>query len=514
MLLWLQVAPAGSTESVTFPVPEVLRPNVAFWKRIFTALDTTSGVLHDPDDVSIIYHTLSNLPESSQQRQDLIDLHRDHYRRILEQLAQGKRHNLESDEERVLALFKGKQTPARLREAADNIRFQSGIRNRFAEGLLRSVEHLSEMERIFAAAELPRELVLLPHIESSFNNKAYSKAGAAGIWQFMPATGKRFMRIDNRVDERLNVRLSTIAATRLLRENYEGLRTWPLAITAYNHGANGMKQAVAAVGTSDFGTIVQHYESPMFGFASKNFYAEFLAAIEVTKQHKLYFADLSLSRSPYVQMAEASDTRDTTRVATTTPGTPAPPTYRVKPGDTLSTIARQFDTTAPTLAVLNRIEKRNVIKPGQALILPSTAAPPTVVARPPTPEKVAPTKRAAAKGYQVRPGDTLWSIAQRFDTTVPTLVALNGLKQQSIKPGTVLSLPSASSQTVVAQAVLRQPAVTTKNYAVQPGDTLWSIAQRFGTTVPTLATLNGLKQQQQLKPGQVLTIPASPSQEA
>jgi LysM repeat protein len=137
-----------------------------------------------------------------------------------------------------------------------------------------------------------------------------------------------------------------------------------------------------------------------------------------------------------------------------------------------------------------------------------------VVARTPAPEKAAPTKRAAAKGYQVRRGDTLWSIAQRFDTTVPTLVALNGLKQQSIKPGAVLSLPSASSQTVVAPAVMRQPAVPTKNYTVRRGDTLWSIAQRFGTTVQALATLNGLKQRQQVKAGQVLIIPASPSQEA
>jgi membrane-bound lytic murein transglycosylase D len=501
---------------------------VAFWKRIFTALDTSSGVLHDPEDVSIIYHTLHDLPESSQPRQDLIDLYRDHYRRILEQLAQGKRQNLDSDEARVLALFKGKQTPARLREAADNIRFQSGIRNRFADGLLRSVEYLSDMERIFAAAGLPPELVLLPHIESSFHNKAYSKAGAAGIWQFMPATGRRFMRIDNRVDERLNVRLATIAATKLLRENYEALGTWPLAITAYNHGANGMKQAVEAVGTDDFGIIVQRYESPMFGFASKNFYAEFLAAIEVTKQHKLYFADLSFSRSPYVGMAEASATRETTRVATTTPATAAPSTYRVKRGDTLSTIAQQFETTASTLAVLNKLHKRNVIQPGQTLVLPSSAAAPTVVARTskpekatPTvvartskPEKAAPTKQVAAKRYQVRRGDTLWSIAQRFDTTVPTLVSLNGLKQQSIKPGAVISLPSTSSQTVVTTAVLRQPVVTTKQYAVRPGDTLWSIAQRFGTTVSTLATLNGLKPQQQLKAGQVLTIPASPSQEA
>jgi membrane-bound lytic murein transglycosylase D len=195
-------------------------------------------------------------------------------------LAQGKRQNLDSDEARVLALFKGQQTPTRLRAAADDIRFQSGIRNRFVEGLLRSVVYLSDMERIFADAGLPRELVLLPHIESSFNTKAYSKAGAAGIWQFMPATGRRFMRIDNRVDERMNVRLSTVAATTLLRENYEELGTWPLAITAYNHGTYGMKLAVETVGTTDFGTIVQRYDGPMFGFASKNFYAEFLAALE------------------------------------------------------------------------------------------------------------------------------------------------------------------------------------------------------------------------------------------
>jgi membrane-bound lytic murein transglycosylase D len=544
VLFWLQVTHIGASASATFPLPEELRPNVAFWKRIFAVLDTRSGVLHDPDDVNIIYHTLYDLPESPQERQEILDTYRVRYRSILESLAQGKRQNLDSDETRVLTLFKGKQTPAVLREAADNIRFQPGIRDRFADGLVRSVSLLADIEHIFVAAGLPPELALLPHVESSFNSKANSKAGAAGLWQFMPATGKRFMRIDRRVDERLDVRLSTIAATKLLRENYEELGTWPLAITAYNHGTNGMKQAVASVGTTDFGTIVQQYRGPLFGFASKNFYAEFLAALEVTKHHKVHFADLALPRSPYIQTAE-SDTPSSTRVAKATAGASITREYRVQPGDTLSGIARQFDTTAPTLAVLNGIEARDMLVAGQVLTLPPITAQqevagplrtqatvtPKVVAEPSkaqaavTPKEVAApskaqatgtaAKRVAVKKYQVRSGDTLWEIAQRFDTTVPTLVALNGLqKQQSIKPGSVLSLPSAAPQTVATAPVSRQPAAAPKRYQVRPGDTLWSIAQRFRTTVPTLVELNGLKPRQQIKPGQVLTLPPPSLQEA
>ena len=529
VLFWLPAGYMAASASPTFPLPEELRPNVAFWKRIFAVLDTSSGVLHDPDDVSIIYHTLYDLPESLQERQEVLDTYRAHYRNILESLAQGKRQNLDSDEARVLALFKGKQTPAVLREAADNIRFQSGIRNRFADGLVRSVSLLPDIERIFVAAGLPPELALLPHVESSFNSKANSKAGAAGLWQFMPGTGKRFMRIDRRVDERFDVRLSTIAATKLLRENYDELGTWPLAITAYNHGANGMKQAVATVGTKDFGTIVQQYRGPLFGFASKNFYAEFLAAIEVIKHHKLHFADLALPRSAYIQTAE-SDPPSPTLVAKATSGASVTREYRVQPGDTLSRIAQQFDTTAPALAVLNGIQERDMIVAGQVLTLPPTTTQPAaaepiqtqatvapkVVATPIQAQAtVAPAKRVVAKKYQVRPGDTLSSIAQRFDTTVPTLVALNGLKQhRSIKPGVVLSLPSDSPQTVAAESVPRRPAAAPKRYQVRLGDTLWSIAQRFRTTVPTLAALNGLKPRQQIKPGQVLTLPPPSLQEA
>jgi membrane-bound lytic murein transglycosylase D len=448
----------------------VLRPNIAFWKRVFTALDTNQGVLHDADDVSIIYHTFSNLPESSQQRQDLLNTYRHRYRRILETLAQGKRQHLDGDEERVLALFKGKQTPAVFAAAADNLRFQAGIRSRFAEGLVRSWTYLPEIERIFAAAGLPRELTLLPHIESSFNHKAYSHAGAAGMWQFTRGTGQRFLRIDNRIDERLDVRLSTMAAARLLREHYEDLGTWPLAITAYNHGPNGMKQAVATVGTRDFGTIVERYRGPSFGFASKNFYAEFLAAVEVARHHWQYFPELTPDRSPPVRMAEWREPRSTSPVRPAATVPPPRRDYQVQPGDTLSAIAQRFGTTAPTLAGLNGLQHPHMLKPGQTLTLPSAAAQAMVAGGASPRGTTAPAARpAAVKDYQVRPGDTLWAIAQRFGTTVPTLVALNTLKQQTIKPGQMLTLPSTPSREVTTGSAPPPAETATKQVVAQEG---------------------------------------------
>jgi membrane-bound lytic murein transglycosylase D len=465
LLLWGRVVQAELEPSPLFPIPDILRPNIAFWKQIFTVLDINQGVLHDPEDLSIIYHTFHDLPDATQPRQDLLDTYRYRYRHILETLAQGKRHTLDSDEARVLALFKGKQTPATLRAAADTMRFQSGIRSRFAEGLVRSWTYLPEIERLFAAAGLPRELTLLPHIESSFNYRAYSHAGAAGLWQFTRGTGQRFLRIDHRVDERLNIRLSTIAAAKLLREHYEDLGTWPLAITAYNHGPNGMKQAVATVGTTDFGTIVERYRGPLFGFASRNFYAEFLTAVEVARNYRQYFPDLTPDRSPPVLMAEGGGARDM-RPVRTVAAAPPRQEYRVQAGDTLSAIARRFGTTAPTLVALNGLQQRHLIKPGQALVLPPGASSQEVVAAstPPqgTPEPAkrltptAPTtppagrRTVAAKVYKVRAGDTLWAIAQRFGTTVPTLVAMNSLKQQTLKPGQVLTLPPAAPREVMA----------------------------------------------------------------
>ena len=143
----------------------------------------------------------------------------------------------------------------------------------------------------------------------------------------MPATGRRFLTVNGRVDERLDIQAATVAAAQIFQENYDQLGTWPLAITAYNHGLYGMKQAVETMGTKDFGVIFQHYRGPSFGFASQNFYAEFLAAMEVAQNYTRYFGDIPLdSPVPFSTMVryQRDSSSDEERNTSTTPASLPP----------------------------------------------------------------------------------------------------------------------------------------------------------------------------------------------
>lgn len=438
LLVWGHAALAEPASSALFPLPDALRPNVTFWKRVFAVFDTNGGLLHDMEDVTIVYHIWYNeLPTEPALRQPIIDEARSRYRAILDTLADGKRLDLTPDEERVWALFKGKHHALAFRAAANNIRFQGGMRSRFAQGVVRSWSYLPEIQRIFADYGLPAELTLLPHIESSFENRALSKAGAAGIWQIMPATGRRFLRVDGEVDERLNIRAATIAAAQILRENYEMLGTWPLAITAYNHGVNGMKQAVATVGTTDIGAIAQHYRGPLFGFASKNFYAEFLAAVDLVKNYKHYFGDMILVEPPPVIQATLSSVEP-----------PRPAISRPSPG------ASPPVTQTMPLVVSTPMPVASRPSPGDTRTLANVAP-----SRAPHPAPLP----ARGKTYQVRRGDTLSTIAERYDTTVAALAALNGLKQHAvIKAGQTLVLPATLQSVASADTPpSREPVVAT-----------------------------------------------------
>jgi membrane-bound lytic murein transglycosylase D len=143
---------------------------------------------------------------------------------------------------------------------------------------------------------LPEDLAYLPHVESSFNPKAFSKFGAAGIWQFTRSTGKQYMSIGYAVDERRDPIISTYAAARYLKRNHERLQNWPMAITAYNHGTSGMLRAKRARGTYE--AIFKNHRSRLFKFASRNFYSEFLAARQVATNYRDYFGELDLDRPP------------------------------------------------------------------------------------------------------------------------------------------------------------------------------------------------------------------------
>jgi hypothetical protein len=171
--------------------------------------------------------------------------------------------------------------PEVLRRAAENIRVQQGLREKVDEGLHRAGKLLPRIVAILRQHEVPAELAALPMVESTFNPAAYSKAGAAGLWQFIRSTGKQYSLISRKRDDRRDPVRATEAAAHLLRSNYEALGSWPLAIVAYNHGHAGIRAASTVVGSTAIEDIVARYNGPRFGFASKNFYAEFLAALDV-----------------------------------------------------------------------------------------------------------------------------------------------------------------------------------------------------------------------------------------
>ncbi len=211
-------------------------------------------------------------------------------------MAQGKPPSSQ-EEKRVLALFGPQADPAVLRAASFHIRSQLGQKDRFQLGLIRSRAYIEEIKRIFCDYELPTDLAYLPHVESSFNIEAHSRCGAVGIWQFTYHTGKRFLTINNLLDERRDPIRSSHAAARFLKKNFGKLGNWPLAITAYNHGVAGMIRAQKSKGSYE--TIFTEYKGRRFKFASRNFYSEFLAALEVAKNYQNYFGDLQFD-SPLI----------------------------------------------------------------------------------------------------------------------------------------------------------------------------------------------------------------------
>ena len=164
------------------------------------------------------------------------------YRRILGKLMRGK-DPAGPVERKVAEFFRPDAKSEDFRSAMRNIRCQTGQKDRFRAGVIRSGAYMDEIKRIFRNEGLPEDLSYLPHVESSFNPKAYSKSGAAGIWQFTRSTGKHFMKVGYTIDERRDPTLSSHAAAKLLRQNFWKLKNWPLAITAYNHGASGMLRA-------------------------------------------------------------------------------------------------------------------------------------------------------------------------------------------------------------------------------------------------------------------------------
>ncbi len=412
----------------TFPQPAELQPDVDFWVSIFTRYGTDEGLLHDNRNLAVVYERL-DIPSgiSRQERNRRVKKRRDALIRVLQRLADGKRDNLSAEEARVLALWPEEVSDDTLRAATRQIRYQQGLSDRFREGLQRSGRWREFIEAEFSALGVPVELAALPHVESSYNPDARSHVGASGIWQFTRSTGRRFMRVDHVIDERNDPFAATRGAGRLLAYNYSITGNWPMAITAYNHGLAGVRRAMRIHGDTAYVDILRNYNGRTFGFASRNFYVAFLAAKEVDQNAERYFPGL-LRESP------------TAYAELKLPDYVAAEELASALGVSTRDIAKHNPALQPTVW-----EGSKHLPRGYSVRLPETAlngSADTLLAA--VPKGSWQNEQLPDLFHTVARGDTLSEIAERYDTGVSTLVALNGLgSRHRIRAGQKIRLPAA-----------------------------------------------------------------------
>ncbi len=465
--------------------PAGLERDIGFWRKVFTGVTTGQALVHDNRRLDVIYESVEIPAKESPARvRRLSEQSRSKYKRILTALAGGKRKGLTTEEARVLALWPEDVTNDELREAARNVRWQQGLADRFQAGLIRSGRWQPYIRARLREQGVPEQLASLPHVESSFNPAARSHVGAVGLWQFTRPTGRRFMQIDHVVDERRDPFSSSEAAARLLSYNYSILNSWPLAITAYNHGVAGMRRAVKRMGTDDIEIIVRGYSGRAFGFASRNFYVAFLAAVEAERDAEKYFGPITKQQPQQDILVSLPDY------------VPA------------KTLQREFGVPLETLRAYNPALMNPVwsgtkhVPRGFEVRLPDDAvdmAPSALLARIPDAERYA--EQTPDLYHKVERGDSLSVIAARYRTSVRELVALNGLRSQHrIRAGQVLRLPYSGP--LVAQEIPEDA----ETYVVQRGDTVARIAGRAGVTEGELLALNALQNKNRIYPGQKLVL--------
>jgi membrane-bound lytic murein transglycosylase D len=291
-----QLAKPASYSGV-FLKPASLEPAVDFWRKTYGRWSRAEVAFHDDRYLDVVYEVMvlpgvvgEGLTNDQKER---VAMRKAFWKAQLAGLETKLRYGaaLSEDDRQVLATLErnGKSTRV-LEGASERLRSQRGTRERFKRGLEVSGRYDLQFRKIFREAGLPEELAYLPHVESSFQLTAKSSAGAVGLWQFTKAAAKTFMPGSDQVDQRLDPIASAYGAARYLRYAYGKLGDWPAAVTSYNHGIGGMKRAQNQTG-SDFARIVEHYDGPAFGFASRNYYAQFLAAREIASQPEQYFKE-------------------------------------------------------------------------------------------------------------------------------------------------------------------------------------------------------------------------------
>jgi len=531
----------AETTADPFPEFESIRPNVEFWKKVYAGWSLGEVAVHDMDHPGVVYEVVA-LPGPVEERyteeqidfvEDLAEAWEDRLERIERKTE--RREPLDDAEKAIVLQIATHAGSEALQDAHRRVRTQRGMRERFRRGIEISYRYEDAIRGAFREAGLPEDLAYLPHVESSFQARARSSAGAVGIWQFTRGTGRRYLRINSAIDERLDPVIAAHGAAAYLADAFERLGDWPIALTSYNHGVGGMAKAIEEHG-ADYERIFLEYRGRLFGFASRNFYAEFLAAREIARDPRRFFPEgfspeppLDLERidlpvrttaariarehgldleqlralnpawsdravrsslalpsgsSVWLPAGDAERMAREGRqpdyaVVVTADGSGI---YIVQPGDSLSEIAAAHGIAVDALRELNGIAAgASLIRVGQRLHVDAARGP--------------------ASTHVVRAGDTLGGLARRYGVSVDELRSLNGMPRAHslIQVGQLLRVGPDADGAPVAQG----PAT----HVVRRGDSLIRIAARYGVALRELLRLNRLTESSVIHPGQVIVLP-------
>ncbi|MGQ0618309.1 MAG: LysM peptidoglycan-binding domain-containing protein [Panacagrimonas sp.] len=523
----LKLSPRLESDDPLFPRYPILEPNVRFWTRVFSEYSENQSVVHSMDYPDKVYEVLDFRSQATVMDEDsLRKLRRTEenqaqvrFDRLLAQIhaSRGYPEALTGEARRVYQLYSDIDDDQRFKKAIGKVRSQRGLKERTQLALETSGNYLPAMESVFGSYQLPLRLTRLPLVESSFNVEAYSKVGAAGLWQFIPSSARIYMRLNEVVDDRRDPWTSTDAAARHLRDDYAMLGSWPLALTAYNHGRGGVAKGLAETGGTNLADLIKGYDGKRFGFASRNFYAEFLAASDVERNWKSHFGEIQRNASIQFEVIE---------------------TKHYVPYETLRRLSNADDEMFRKLNPAYRpevIEGRLYVPPGHLIRVPAGSAKTFEVAY----STLGANQRFDRQRvyyllHKVRKGESLSRIAKKYGVTQDAIRSASGLNKRGlIRAGQIIKVPpheerrlgpvtvavgeskpgltQAETLAVAAERrpLLKKSAAAFRTHKVRSGQTLSSIAKTYKVSIRDLRSANGLGRSSYIRAGQKLKVPTS-----